>query len=115
MYSAHAPAINDSFGYGADNKAIIIGLFNFTSLLAPLESIVRLGMTVLSRKFEFQADTYAQSKGRAENLKSGLMTIHKENKGELNPDPWYSWYHYSHPPLIDRLRALDGGDAKKTK
>lgn len=113
MYSAHAPSINDSFGYGRDNKAVIIGLMNFTSLLSPLESVIRLGMTILSRANEFQADRFAAEKGRSKELKLGLLQIHKENKGELNPDEWYSWYHYSHPPLLERLRAMDAAPEGK--
>lgn len=34
------------------------------------------------------------------------------------PDPLYSMYHYSHPPLLERLRAIDAGTkcaAKKSK
>lgn len=23
-----------------------------------------------------------------------------------NPDPWYSAFHYSHPPLVERLQAM---------
>jgi hypothetical protein len=25
------------------------------------------------------------------------------------PDPYYSMYHYSHPPLLERLRAINAG------
>jgi STE24 endopeptidase len=107
MYSPRAPAINDSFGYGRNTAAVIIGLMNFTQLLSPMQQVLQLMMTQLSRRNEFQADTFANTKGKGEELKNGLLQIHKENKGELNPDPWYSWYHYSHPPLLDRLRAMD--------
>merc|ERR1719161_359517 len=107
MYSDHAPAINDSFGYGRSTTAVIIGLMNFVQILSPAQQVLQLLMTQLSRRNEFQADSFANTKGRGNELKDGLLTIHKENKGELNPDPWYSWYHYSHPPLLDRLRAMD--------
>lgn len=30
----------------------------------------------------------------------------------MNTDPWYSAYHYSHPPLVERLAALDDSDKK---
>lgn len=31
-----------------------------------------------------------------------------------NPDPWYSAFHYSHPPLVERLQAMAAlSDAKK--
>ena len=29
-----------------------------------------------------------------------------ENLGCMVPDSWYSIYHYSHPPLVERLRAI---------
>ena len=29
-----------------------------------------------------------------------------ENLGNMVPDPLYSMYHFSHPPLVERLRAL---------
>lgn len=33
---------------------------------------------------------------------------------EQNPDPWYSAFHYSHPPLVERLQAIgSGSDSKK--
>lgn len=31
----------------------------------------------------------------------------EENLSAMNTDPWYSAYHYSHPPLVERLQALD--------
>lgn len=45
---------------------------------------------------------------------SGLCKIHLENLGAMCPDPWYSTYHYSHPPLVERLSAMMKLD-KKTK
>jgi STE24 endopeptidase len=42
-----------------------------------------------------------------------------ENLGAMCPDPWYSAYHYSHPPLVERLSAmtrLDGdGEGRRKK
>lgn len=31
----------------------------------------------------------------------------------MNTDPWYSAYHYSHPPLVERLAAIDESDKKE--
>lgn len=44
----------------------------------------------------------------------GLITISKENLGNMNPDWLYSAYHFSHPPLIERLKALHGHTKKAT-
>ena len=36
----------------------------------------------------------------------GLVKMHLKNLGNMRPDKWYSTYHYSHPPLVERLAAL---------
>ena len=36
-----------------------------------------------------------------------------ENLGNMVPDPLYSMYHFSHPPLVERLRALQIKDKAK--
>jgi STE24 endopeptidase len=113
MYSGDASkGIIEQFGYG-NTQAVMVSLQIFQMLMEPTLRLVTLLMTLLSRKFEFQADGFAMSCGRAEALMNGLKTIHEENKGDLNPDPWYSWYHFSHPPLVERLRALRQQDKKK--
>ncbi|KAF2574603.1 hypothetical protein F2Q70_00000054 [Brassica cretica] len=38
--------------------------------------------------------------------------LEEENLSAMNTDPLYSAYHYSHPPLVERLRAIDGQDKK---
>jgi len=63
-------------------------------------------MTMLSRRFEFQADAFAKELGFAAHLKSSLIKLNADNLGFPIADKLYSAYHYSHPPLIERLRAL---------
>ena len=50
--------------------------------------------------------------GYATDLANGLKIISKENKGDLNPDPWYAWYHFSHPHLIERLMGIEVEEKK---
>jgi STE24 endopeptidase len=33
-------------------------------------------------------------------------------QGAVNTDKLYSAYHYSHPPLVERLAAIDAGMKK---
>lgn len=47
------------------------------------------------------------SQGYGKELKEGLITLQKENKGTMISDPFYSAYHHSHPPLLQRLQAID--------
>ncbi|CDJ42877.1 peptidase family M48 domain-containing protein, putative [Eimeria tenella] len=106
------------FGYGADAKSPIIGLMLLANVLAPVNTVLSVFSTLLSRKHEFQADAFACQLHYGEQLKEALCTVHTENKSTLDPDPWYSWWHYSHPPLLERLAAIDSillRDGKKER
>lgn len=67
-------------------------------------------MTVLSRRFEFQADHFALSLGRSVALRSALIKLNRDNLGFPLSDWLYSVWHYSHPPLLERLAALEKDD-----
>jgi len=64
-------------------------------------------MTVLCRRFEFQADAFAKSLRKATELKSALIKLNKDNLSFPVTDWLYSTWNFSHPPLLERLRALD--------
>lgn len=73
-------------------------------------------MTVLTRKFEYQADKFAMGLGFKDSLITGLVRLHIRNKSNLNPDRLYSMFHHSHPTLVERLKELDyDGKAIKLK
>ncbi|KAJ3190245.1 CAAX prenyl protease 1 [Gaertneriomyces sp. JEL0708] len=99
----HAPLYR-SFGF--DTMPILIGFTLFQYILSPMEMIIGFLQNVFSRKNEFQADAFAKKLGYASLLRSALIKLHVKNKGNLNPDHWYSAWHYSHPPLIERLEAI---------
>jgi STE24 endopeptidase len=40
-------------------------------------------------------------------MKSALLRLSKDNLSNLAPHPLYSFFHYSHPTLSERLAALD--------
>jgi len=94
----------ESFGF--DSTPTIIGFMLFMMIYSPVEHVMGFLMNLLSRKNEFEADAFSVNLGYREDLRSGLITIHKENKSNLYPDKLYSAYHYSHPPLIERLNAM---------
>ena len=104
-----------SFGFaataGASDTAgapVIIGLLLFFSTLwEPVDHVLSFCLTANSRRMEFQADRYAAIQGRGAALERGLVKITFENLGVLDPDPWFSTVHHSHPPLIQRLRAVE--------
>ena len=64
--------------------------------------------SMISRKYERQADEYAHSlTGTAIPLARALKRLAKENLSNLHPHPLYAWFYYSHPPLAERIESLE--------
>ncbi|KAJ1952363.1 zinc metalloprotease, partial [Dipsacomyces acuminosporus] len=102
--------------FGLDTMPVLLGFMFFQYLYQPLESLLSFCTNVLSRKHEFEADAFSKKLGFGKELASGLIKLQIENKGNMNPDPLYSAYHYSHPPLVERLNAIsDPNVAPKTE
>ena len=104
-----------AFGFNDVSRPVptVIALMLFLSTVwAPVGKLLGYAMTVHSRKCEFEADEYAVNLGMSKKLQSGLCKIHLENLGAMCPDPWFSSYHYSHPPLVERLSAMMELDKK---
>ncbi|WVZ04585.1 hypothetical protein V8G54_017931 [Vigna mungo] len=99
--------------FGFDTEPVLIGLILFQHTVIPLQQLVSFGLNLVSRSFEFQADAFAKKLGYASELRSGLVKLQEENLSAMNTDPWFSAYHYSHPPLVERLAALDEPDKKE--
>ncbi|XP_051145143.1 CAAX prenyl protease 1 homolog isoform X1 [Andrographis paniculata] len=95
----------ESFGF--DTQPVLIGLIIFQHTVIPFQHLVSFLLNLVSRAFEFQADAFAWKLGYAEPLRAGLIKLQEENLSAMNTDPWYSAYHYSHPPLVERLAAID--------
>jgi len=82
------------------------GLIGFALLYSPISEITGLAMNYLSRKFEFQADDYAKTTFAATPLVTSLKKLSKNSLSNLTPHPAYVFVHYSHPPLVERIRNL---------
>ncbi|KAL0373684.1 UNVERIFIED_CONTAM: CAAX prenyl protease 1 [Sesamum radiatum] len=98
--------------FGFDTQPVLIGLILFQHTVIPLQHLVSFLLNLVSRAFEFQADAFAKKLGYAAPLRAGLIKLQEENLSAMNTDPWYSAYHYSHPPLVERLAAIDEPDKK---
>ncbi len=104
--------------FGFDNeRPVLIGLIIILQFLfAPYNEIISFVMTALGRRFEFQADHFAKCLHKAEYLKSALIKLQKDNLSFPCTDWLYSTWHFTHPPLIERLKALNEDDeANKNK
>jgi len=83
-----------------------IGLIAFGLLYSPISEITGLLMNILSRTFEYQADAFAKEYVGASPLISGLKKLARNSFSNLTPHPAYVFMHYSHPTLLQRIRAM---------
>jgi len=97
---------NLSLALGGNQLAIHLNLIAFVILFSPISGITGLFMNILSRKNEFEADAYAARTYKGEYLKTALKKLSADNLSNLEPHPAYVFFHYSHPPLLERLRAI---------
>ncbi len=100
----HAPGLYEAFYM--DQSSVYGGLIFFGLLYAPIDMILSLFMQSLSRKYEYEADSYASSTFRPEPMVQALKKLSKDNLSNLTPHPFYVFLNYSHPPVLQRIRAI---------
>ncbi|KAI9772399.1 MAG: hypothetical protein M1839_002478 [Geoglossum umbratile] len=94
-----------AFGFPGE-MPIIIGFLLFSDALAPMDTVVKLFMNILSRKYEFEADAFAVKLGYSTQLARSLIKLQIQNLATMDADWVYASYHFSHPILPERLGAL---------
>jgi STE24 endopeptidase len=86
-------------------RLVILGFLG-SLVLFPLTPIT----SYFSRRGEWQADRFgAGLTGRPGDLADALAKMAAENLSNLHPHPLYAAFHYSHPPVVERIRALRNG------
>lgn len=98
------PVLSEALG--VHQSAFHIGLIAFGILYSPISEITGLGMNIISRKFEYQADNYAKETFAAEPLVTSLKKLSKNSLSNLTPHWLYVFVHYSHPTLLERFKNL---------
>jgi STE24 endopeptidase len=98
------PALSQALG--ANEPSFHIGIIAFGILYSPFSLIMGLLMNVLSRKNEYEADAFTRKFFRAEHLINALKKLSVNNLSNLTPHPMYVFFHYSHPTLLQRIKAL---------
>ncbi len=79
----------------------------FSILTSPLELLLGIPINYISRKAEYAADAFAVRLNGKAPARSAFKTLAQENLSNLNPHPLYVRFYYSHPPIPDRLSAID--------
>tara|TARA_X000000368_G_scaffold405177_1_gene382029 strand:- start:553 stop:1224 length:672 start_codon:yes stop_codon:yes gene_type:complete len=92
---------------GGEILTFHLGLIIFSILFSPIGLIIGIFMNFISRKNEFEADEFAKKEYSGKDLALALKKLSVDSLSNLYPHPFYVFVHYSHPPLIERLKALE--------
>ena len=95
-----------SIALGGLESSFHLGLVGFSIIFSPISILSGIIMNYNSRKNEFEADAYAKETFNGEDLSLALKKLSVDSLSNIYPHPLYVFFHYSHPPLIQRLRAL---------
>lgn len=88
---------------------IYAGMIFFGFLYSPINLLLSLYQNWSSRRHEYEADAYAaQTTGHAEAMVDALKKLSVDNLSNLTPHPLMVFIEYSHPPVLERIRAIRG-------
>lgn len=86
-------------------KVVILGFLG--SLVAfPFTPVFHF----FSRRHEIEADRFScELTGNSKSMISTLIKLSKDNLSNLHPHPLYAAFHYSHPPVLERIKRIKQG------
>lgn len=89
------------------HTSIYASLFFFAFLYTPINMVISIFSNILSRKHEYEADTYAVTTyGKPESMISALKKLTVDNLSNLTPHPLKVFLNYSHPPVLERIQSM---------
>ena len=87
--------------------SLYVGLVGFILLYTPIETALSVPANFISRRHEFAADRFAVDTAPTPgSLADALQTLSVVNLTHPNPHRFHVVLNYSHPPLVQRLRAI---------
>jgi STE24 endopeptidase len=94
--------------FGMEHVSVYASLVFFGFIYSPVSFFLGILANWLSRRNEREADAYAvRTYGDPRAFGSALKKLAADNFSNLTPHPFKVFLEYSHPPVLERLRALD--------
>jgi STE24 endopeptidase len=98
------PPLSAAFGL---EPSLHTGLLGLVILFTPANRIFSIAMNRFSRKNEFAADRFAAAtSAEPQAMVDALIRLSRDNYSHLNPHPIWVWLTYSHPPILERIKAI---------
>jgi len=90
-----------------EHASVYASLLFFGFLYAPIEMLLSIAGTMLSRKHEYEADAYSVTTYRKpEAMITALKKLSVDNLSNLTPHPLKVFLSYGHPPVLERIQAI---------
>ena len=110
-FAASVPEFYTSFGFEGLNYGFTYVLTGV--LLGVIQPLMGLIMNARSRKAEYRADAQAVIEGYGESTVTAFKKLARDNFAHLAPSRINVVLEYSHPPLAERIAAVEALMAKK--
>jgi len=102
--------------FGMEKTSVYASLVFFGFLYTPITMIFSLGILYLFRKHEYEADRYVVSTYKKPDVFiEAIKKLTVDNLSNLTPHPLTVWLHYTHPPVMKRIEAIQAIDARTIK
>ncbi len=108
--TVRTPVMHEAFGFAEVNYGFAFILLG--GLLGLIQPLTGMTMNAYSRHAEYRADAQAVKEGYGADLTGGLKKLARENFSNLAPSPALVVLEYSHPPLSERISAVEKAMAK---
>ncbi len=101
-------------GFYMANISVYSGLLFFGLLYTPLQLVLSIVFQMISRRNEYEADLYAiKTIDNPQTMITALKNLSSKNLSNLTPHPFYVFLNYSHPPLLQRITAIQKNTVQK--
>ncbi len=94
--------------FRVDQISVYAGLIFFGICYSPLDGALGIALHAMSRRHEYEADRYCVDTCEdGEAMITALKNLAVDNLSNLRPHPFYVFLHYSHPPILQRIEAIE--------
>ncbi|MFH1772076.1 MAG: M48 family metallopeptidase [Candidatus Omnitrophota bacterium] len=90
-----------------EHISVYAGIIFFSFLYAPIQMFLSILSNFVSRKFEYQADSYTvKTFGNRPAFICALRKLSSHNLSNLTPHKFKVFMDYTHPPVLERIKVI---------